>query len=130
LTATGGDRSVLEWGPVASLPETMKQVPLINGRLKRYLRGKRFKSQAKGTAGQSAVMAVIAQGSMANAGDTDEPGQAEKWYAFCEQMRDASAGLNAAIRAQDEDAKNAAVQALATSCDDCHAVFHEEELEE
>jgi hypothetical protein len=127
MTSTDGDRSVLKWTVTASLPETMEQVPLINSRLKRYLRGSRFKSQAGDTAGQSAVMAAIAQGSMANAGDTVKPEEAAKWYAFCQQMREASTALNAAIHAQDEAAKDAAIGALAKSCDDCHAVFHEEE---
>ncbi len=127
LASTDPDRSVLKWAALASLPETMEQVPLINSRLKRYLRGSRFKSQADVTAGQSAVMAVIAQGSMANVGDTEKPDEVQKWYAFCEQMRAAAAALNASIHAQDEDAKDAAKEALAKSCEDCHAVFHEEE---
>ena len=40
----------------------MKQVPLINTRLKLNLKGKKFKKKAKDTAGYTAVIAAIAQG--------------------------------------------------------------------
>jgi len=124
-----GDPSVLKWGEVADLHALMEKVPLINTRLKRYLRGKRFKSNAEETAGESAVMAIIAQGSMASVSKTKKPNEADKWYAFCEEMRDAAVALNASIHAQDEDAKDKAVEALGASCDNCHEVFNPEEME-
>jgi len=43
-------------------------------------------------------------------------------------MRDAAAEVNANIRAGDIEATEKAMEALAQSCDDCHAVFHEEAL--
>ena len=122
-----GDPSTLKWEKVASLEALMEAVPLINSRLKRYLRGKRFKSAADTTAGLTAVLAVIAQGSMANADETEKPGEVEKWHAHCAQMRDAAVAVHAAIRAQDESAAEAAMEKLEKSCKDCHAVFHPEE---
>ncbi len=119
----------LKWEKVAELPELMKQVPLLNTRLKRYVRGSRFKSKAQQTAGSSAVIAAIAQGTMADTGATNGPEQIRQWYGFSTQMRDAAAAVNAAIHALDEEATAAAMQDLAQSCEDCHAVFHIEEEE-
>ena len=126
-TSNKGDPSVLKWGDVADLHALMEQVPLMNSRLKRYLRGKRFESAAEKTAGETAVLAVIAQGTMASVGKTEKPDEAEKWYAFCEEMRDAAVALNASIHAQDEDAKDKAMEALGESCHNCHEVFNPEE---
>ncbi len=119
----------LKWEKVAALPELMEQVPLVNTKLKRYVKGSRFKSKAEDTRGMSAVIAVIAHGSIANASDTEKPDAVAEWEKFCVQMRDAAAAVNAGIRAGDQDATAKAMEALGKSCDDCHAVFHEEELE-
>ena len=134
--STDGDLGGLKWEKVASLPELMKAVPLINTRLKRYIKpGKeeRAKKAAPELAGLAAVVAVIAQGSIANADETDLPDEEEKWQAFCVQMRQAAAGLNAGIRKFGEDGEPASFEAtmgamkdLAQSCDDCHAIFHPE----
>lgn len=120
----------LKWEKAASLPELMKQVPTVNTRLKRYIKGTRFESKAEDTAGYSATLAVIGQGSIPNVGETEKPDEAEKWRQFCLQMRDAAGRLNAAIHAQDRGAADVAMDALQQSCDDCHAVFHQEELDE
>jgi hypothetical protein len=116
----------LKWEKIASLPELMDQIPLINTKLKRCVKPRRFKKKAKDAAGHAAVIAVIAQGTMANAADTEKPGEVEKWHQFCEQMRDAAAAVNAAVRAGDQEASVAAMKQLGQSCDDCHVVFHEE----
>lgn len=123
-TAKGG--AVTGWVRVASLKALMEQVPLVNSRLKRNLR--RFDRQAEGIAVDAAVLAAIAQGSMANLDETIQPSNSEKWFAFCEQMRDAAAAVNKAARAKDEASAVTAEQALAKSCDDCHAIFHPEEV--
>lgn len=127
-TDATGDPTSLKWEKVASLPELMAAVPLINTKMKRGFRGSRFKKKAKDTAGQSAVLAAIAQGSIANSGDTEKPDEVDSWTAYCIDMRDAAAEVNAAIHAQDQDATQAAVVKLTKSCDDCHAVFHEAAL--
>lgn len=121
-TAGGGAAGELRWEKVASLEALMKQVPMINTKLKRNLR--RFSKKAQESAGDTAALAVIAQGSMANAADTEKPNEVEKWYAYCVQMRDAAAALNAAIHAGDEKAADTQMKALTKSCDDCHAIFH------
>lgn len=121
-SAKGGD--VTGWVRVASLKALMEQVPLVNSRLKRNLR--RFDRQAESIAVDAAVIAAIAQGSMANLEETIQPSNSEKWFAYCEQMRDAAAAVNKAARAKDQAGATAAEAALAKSCDDCHAVFHPE----
>ena len=123
--ASSGDASSLKWGDkVATLAALMQQVPLVNSRLKRNVGGIRFAKMAKENAGESAAMAAIAQASMANADDVKKLGDAEKWYKFCADMRDAAGALNAAIHAKDKDAAGSAMKKLAKSCDDCHEVFH------
>jgi hypothetical protein len=118
----------LKWEKVASLPELMKQVPLVNTKLKRYTKGSRLQSKAADTQGMSAVIAVIAHGSIANAGDTEKPDAVEQWTKQCIQMRDAAAAVNQGIRAGDEAATTKAMEALAKSCDDCHVIFHKEAI--
>jgi hypothetical protein len=126
LEATDGNAAELKWVKSASLPDLMKQVPLINSRLKRNLRGPKFKSKAKDNAGDATTIAVIAQGSLADTSETKNADEVKKWHGFCIQMRDAATGLNKAIRAADQAAADKALGALNQSCDDCHAVFHKE----
>lgn len=139
-TSAKGDAAKLKWEKVASLPELMAAVPLINTRLKRYIRDgreERLKKAADELAGCAAVVAVIAQGSLANSGDTDKPDEVDQWHRFCVQMRDTAGALNAGVRAYGRDgtpaafeAAKAALQELAKSCDACHEVFHPEALTE
>ncbi len=122
----GVPASELEWEKHANLSELMKQVPLINNKLKRSIK-KRFEVKAEDNAGFSAVIAVIAQGVLPYADETVAPAEVEQWQAFCLQMRDAAGSLNAAIHARDQETAIEAMQNLAQSCEDCHAVFHPEE---
>jgi hypothetical protein len=125
-TDKAGGADKLKWEKVASLPELMKAVPLINTKLKKAVGGSRFEKKLKESAGLSATLAAIAQGSIANAGDTDKPAEVEKWGKYCEQMREAAAAVNAGIHAKDQKATEAAMEKLTKACDDCHAVFHED----
>ncbi|MEJ5341761.1 MAG: hypothetical protein WHT09_09350 [Thermogutta sp.] len=124
--SAAGDPNGLKWEKVASLKELMEQVPLVNSRLKRNMR--RFERQAETIAMDSAVIAAIAQGSMANLDETSKPENAEQWFQFCAAMRDAAAQVNKAAKAKDAAGAEKAVAALAKTCDDCHAVFHPEAL--
>ncbi|MBC7352660.1 MAG: cytochrome c [Thermogutta sp.] len=124
--SAAGDPNSLKWEKVASLKELMEQVPLVNSRLKRNMR--RFERQADVIAVDSAVIAAIAQGSMANLDETSKPENAEQWFQFCAAMRDAAAQLNKAAKSKDTAGAEKAVAALAKTCDDCHAVFHPEAL--
>ena len=129
--AAGGSKADVElkWEKVASLPELMKQVPLINNKLKRYIKPAKFKEKAKDTAGYTAVIAAIAQGSMANSSETKKPEEVEKWYGFAAAMGDDAGALNAAIHKGNKAAAAKAMKKLQQGCEDCHAVFHVEAIE-
>lgn len=116
----------LKWEKVASLPDLMKQVPNINTKLKRNIKGTKFKSKAKDTAAYTAAIAAIAQGSIADTSKVKNPDDIKKWFQYMIDMRDAAGAANAAIRASNQSAANEAMLKLAKSCDDCHTVFHPE----
>ena len=88
----------------ASLPELMKEVPMVNTKLKRYIKPEKFKAKAKETAGNTAVLAAIAQGSIADTSATKTPDEVKQWYGFMATMRDHAGSLNAAIHKGDEPA--------------------------
>ena len=77
----------------------MKEVPLINTNLKRYVKGPNFKQKAKDTAGYTAAIAAIAQGSMADISEAKNAEQVKQWYAFAAAMREEAGAVNAAIHA-------------------------------
>jgi hypothetical protein len=116
----------LRWEKVAALPELMKEVPLINTRLKRYVKGAKFRSKARETAGYTAVIAAIAQGTMADTSEAKKPGQVEQWREFMAAMRDAAGAVNGAIHRGDKAAADKSMKELVQSCEQCHAVFHPE----
>jgi hypothetical protein len=116
-------QGILTWAPVASLPQLMKQVPIIDTKLKRLVVGAKFKSRAKETAGYSAVIAAIGQASIADLSATKNPAQVKQWQAFAIALRDRAGAVNAAIHKQDRAAMKPAMTKLAESCEDCHKVF-------
>ncbi len=125
----GGEaKGDLKWTKVASLEQLMKQVPLVNTKLKRYVKGPRLRSKAKETAGLSAVIAVIAQGSLANTEEAKAttPELVAQWQKFSNELRDAAAAVNLGIHAGNRKATDKGMAKLAESCDDCHNVFHKE----
>lgn len=125
--ASGGTGSAeLSWKPVASLEALMKQVPLVNTKLKRVV-PRRMERSADEAAGHAAVLGAIAQATLADTHEATSDEQVQQWYDFSAQMREAAAAVNRAIRANDKDAAGTAMDALQKSCDDCHAVFHPEE---
>ncbi|MEN6405171.1 MAG: hypothetical protein ABFC77_01745 [Thermoguttaceae bacterium] len=114
----------LRWEKVASLPELMKQVPLVHTRLKAKIKGNKFRTKAAETAGYTAVLAAIAQGTMADTSAAKNAAQEKQWRQFSANARDAAAAVNAAIHRADPKAADAAMKKLNQSCEDCHAVFH------
>ncbi|MFH1265401.1 MAG: hypothetical protein ABIK89_06700, partial [Planctomycetota bacterium] len=75
-SSTEGDPAGLKWEKIASLPEVMEAVPLLNTKLKRYIRDgreKKMKDASDDLASYCAVLAVIAQGSMSNTDETEKP---------------------------------------------------------
>ena len=117
----------LKWAKVASLPELMKQVPTVNTRLKRNTRAAAFKKKVKDNGGDSAVLAVIAQGSMADVSEAKgDEAKVKQWYELCGRMRDEAAAVNAAVHAGNRSAAEKSMKAMNKTCDDCHEIFHKE----
>jgi hypothetical protein len=118
--------AALKWEPVAALSELMKQVPIIDTKLKRLVQGAKFKTKAKETAGYTAVIAAIGQASIADRSAAKTPAQVKQWQDFAATMRDRAGAVNAAIHKQDRAATKALMTKLAESCEDCHKVFKPE----
>ena len=116
--AAGGE---VKWEKPASLPDLMKQVPAVNTKMKMKL--KQLAKNSKAVAGHSAVLAVIAQGSIYDTSEAKNDAQVKQWYDLCVTMRDSAGALNKAAQEKNKDAAEAANKKLAQSCDDCHAVF-------
>jgi hypothetical protein len=116
----------LKWEKVASLPALMKHVPSINTKLKNYVKPARFKAKSKDAAGITAVLAAVAQGSMADTSEAKSPEQVAQWYKFCEEMRNYAAAMNKSIHEGNVAATGANLLKLGKNCEDCHAVFHPE----
>jgi hypothetical protein len=124
--AAAGKKKVnveLKWEKVASLPALMKHVPSINTKLKAYVKPAKFKAKAKDSAGITAVMAAIAQGSMTDDSAAKSPEQVEQWHKFCVEMRNEAAAMNKSIHAGDAEATAKNLLKLGKNCEDCHAVF-------
>jgi hypothetical protein len=113
----------LKWEKVAALPDLMKQVPMVNTKLKLCVTKTSFKKKAKDGAGYSAVIAAIAQGTIADTSATKNAEQVKLWQKFSVAMRDDAGAVNAAIRKGDQPAAAKAMTKLNQSCEDCHAVF-------
>ncbi len=131
LTAEG-DPSSLQWTKVAELGPVMKAVPNLSALLKRLTntepKMKRAARKPERIYGATAALAVISQGSIANAADTNKPDEAALWKKECEQFRDAALAANAALHDYadgkiDYAAYWQAHNRMTEACDTCHKVF-------
>jgi hypothetical protein len=113
----------LKWDVVASLPELMKQVPIINTKLKLNVKPKKLAKKAEKTTGYTAVLAAISQGTMADTSATKNADQVKQWQTFCIAARDNAGAVNTAIHKNDQEAVDKTMEKLNQSCEDCHAVF-------
>ena len=119
----------LKWQKVASLPALMKEVPLINTKLKRMVKPALFQKRAKDTAGFTAAIAAIAQARCPTSRRPRRLSRSSSGTRSRRPWRDHAASVNAAIHKGDEPAAAEGMKKLAQSCDDCHNVFHKEALE-
>ncbi len=120
--APGGEQAAApKTEPVASMELSMKQVVLLNNRLKRGMR--RFDKQSAELARDAAVLAAIGQAIVYDVNYVEDDEQTDQWYQLCGQMRDNAGELNAKLRAADKAGAEAALLKLAQNCDDCHKAF-------
>ena len=127
VKSANGGTAPTKWEKSADLPQLMKQVPSVHNKLKKNTKGSKFKSAGKASAGQSAVLAAIAQASIFDTSECKGDVQVKQWCDFCVKMREASAEVNAGVRAKDAKVTEKAMEKLNQSCEDCHAVFKKEE---
>jgi hypothetical protein len=118
--ATGGESGELEWKPVASLGQLMKQVNVINAKLRRSTRGSRLKSTAQESTRLATVLAAIGQAAIYDTHEVKDQSKVGEWYELAAGMRDASAALNRAIKTGDEKVTAEAIKALDQNCTKCH----------
>ncbi len=118
-----GERE-FDWGPIASMGRLMKQVTYLNSRLRRNVR--RLERNQEKIALEAAVLAAIGQAVLSDTHEVGDDQPIDEWYRFCEEMRDSAGALNAAAKANDEEAAKAAIDALDKSCNGCHEVFRVE----
>jgi hypothetical protein len=122
---SGEQAATPQWGKVASMGQLMKQVVLLNNRLKRGLR--RFDRQRDELARDAAVLAAIGQAIVYDTHEVKDPEQTDNWYQLCGEMRDIAGELNAKVHAADKAGAEAALLKLAQNCDDCHKAFRTDE---
>ena len=125
----GQVRGGSEMGEGGRLARTYEAGPLGEQQAQTIRQARQVQEEAKDTAGYTAVIAAIAQGSMANSSETKKPAEVEKWYGFAAAMRDDAAAVNMAIHKGDSSAATKAMQKLQQGCDNCHAVFHPEAID-
>ena len=111
---------------MASLAELMKQVPLINTKLKRNIKRGEVQEEGQGHGRLHGGDRRHRPGLDGRTSATKKPDQVKQWYGFSAAMRDDAGAVNAAIHKGDEPAAAKAMKKLAQSCDDCHDVFHKE----
>jgi cytochrome c556 len=111
---------------VADLVILMKQVPFIHNRLTRDVATQsKLKKTAANTTAYTATLAAIAQATWYTPPQSavGKPDRVKKWQEYCDQMREASGEVNAAIHQGDFGATGSAMQRLNRSCNACHGLF-------
>ena len=106
----------------------MKQVPIVNQRLRLLVKPEKLKTRGKDAAGYSAVIAAIGHASIVDTSEAKSPEQEKQWRQFSIDMRDQAGALNAAIHKTDAEAATQSLKKLTKSCEDCHVVFHPEAI--
>jgi hypothetical protein len=121
-SAQGGEVS---WDAVADLSLLMKQVPIVNNRLRAGVASKRFDRTIDQTAGLAATLAAIAQVSLHNTAYCSSKDEESTWARICADMRNAAAEVNAAVRKKDQATARIGLEKVVKTCDACHADFRD-----
>lgn len=130
---SSGDPTTLTWTKIAELTPLMKAVPNLSSSVTRWTNTERKLTvkikKPEQLYGALAALAVISQGSIANAADAGKPGQEAQWKKDCEQFRDAALKANAAAHSFAEGKTDyqtywTAFKNMTATCDTCHKTFH------
>lgn len=121
IKGDGPNQPIPEWGRVASQGQLMKQVTIVNSRLRRNMR--RFEERDKENARDAALLVAIAQATNYDTHEVKDLTKLDKWYQYCDEMRDSSAELNAKIHSKDKVGAELALGKILKSCEGCHEQF-------
>jgi hypothetical protein len=121
----GGSGAALKIETAANLQQLMKQVPIVNNKLRSGVTGRRFDRTIDQNAGLATTLAAIAQVSMADTNYCSGKEEEAKWARICADMRDAAASVNAAVRKKDQKTATVALERLVKTCDACHHDFRD-----
>lgn len=111
--------------PAANLQQLMKQVPIVNNKLRSGVTGRRFDRTIDQNAGLATTLAAIAQASSRDTDYCTGKDEEARWAKICAEMRDAAASINAAVRKKDQKGATAGLERLVKTCDDCHHDFRD-----
>lgn len=120
---SGGESGELTWKRIASLGQLMKQVNIINAKLRRSTRGSRLKSTAEESTRLATVLAAIGQASIYDTHEVKDQSKLGEWYELAAGMRESAAALNRAIKTGDEKMTADAIKNLDQNCTKCHTAF-------
>ena len=117
----------LSWDdPVAEIGALMRQVPIVNGGIRRGVSDKRrFKRTAKRTAQKVVTLAAIAHVSMMNTDYCSDDDDEKEWKKICVDMRDACTEVYKALMANDQKKAEAGNARVVETCDACHERFRD-----
>lgn len=121
----GSGEAAVSWDPAANLQQLMKQVPIVNNKLRSGVTGRRFDRTIEQNAGLATTLAAIAQASMHDTDYCSGKDEEARWAKICAEMRDAAAAVQTSVRQKDQPAATAALERLVKSCDDCHHDFRD-----
>jgi hypothetical protein len=108
--ATGS--SEVKWEPAANLQQLMKQVPIVNNRLRSGVTGRRFDRTIEQNAGLATTLAAIAQASMIDTDYCSGKDEEARWAKICADMRDAATAVQVAVRKKDQPGATASLAKL------------------
>lgn len=121
-SAKGGE---VGWKPVAEVASLMKQVPIVNNKLRAGVTGRRFDRTIDQSAGQAATLAAIAEASLHDTTYCASKEDEVEWAKVCAAMRDAASEVRVAVRKKDQATAQAGLAKLVKTCDQCHEKFRE-----
>jgi hypothetical protein len=113
------------WEPVAELAQLMKQVPIVNNKLRAGVTGKRFDRMLDQNAGLATTLAAIAQASLHDKAYCSDKDEEAKWARVCADMRAAASEVRVAVRKKDQSAARSGLDKLVKTCDTCHLDFRD-----
>jgi hypothetical protein len=115
----------VKWEPVAELGQLMKQVPIVNNKLRSGVTGRRFDRMIDQNAGHAASLAAIAQASQFDTAYCSSKEEESTWVKICLDMRNAASEVATAVRKKDQSAAKTGLEKLVKTCDDCHHSFRD-----